>query len=145
MEIHSLFGLTSEEGSKLWRDSMDEIYFTDCPVYEFALETLQKLADEGHEIYYITSRPKDRCEKTRKWMEQLGFPIISERFYCGMKDHEKVEILKKLDLDVYVDDKMKVLDTLSDLKTKVIVKNQSYNQQIDLPRLYNWKYFYTLL
>jgi len=145
VEIHSLFGLSSEEGKKMWRDSMEEIYFTDCPIFEQAVETLHQLAEEGHEIYYITSRPKDCCEKTRHWMEQMGFPVVKERFYCGMEDYEKAEIINSLNLDVYVDDKIAVLETLSNSKTKAIVRDQSYNQQIILPRLYNWKSFFTLL
>ena len=31
VEIHDLFGMTSEEGSKMWVDSLDETYYTDCP------------------------------------------------------------------------------------------------------------------
>ena len=39
-----------------------------------------------------------------------------------MQDTEKVAIIKELALDVYVDDKPAVLETLQDVKTKVILK-----------------------
>ena len=145
VEIHEAFGMTSEEGSKMWNDSMEDIYFTDCPSYEGAKEVLQALADEGHEIYYITSRPKGYCEQTREWVKAQGFPVVDERFFCGMKDHEKIDIIKKLQLDVYVDDKPAVLNTLTGTNTKVIVKNQSYNQGIECTRLLNWREFHALI
>lgn len=145
VEIHAPFGLTGEQGGQMWRDSMEEIYFTDCPSYEFALETLNELVAAGHEVYYITSRPKHFCGQTREWVKAQGFPVVDERFYCGMADHEKIDIIKELDLDVYVDDKPAVLETLRGLRTKLIVRDQSYNRLVELPRLKNWTDFGDLI
>ncbi|MEQ6354923.1 hypothetical protein ABNX05_09885 [Lysinibacillus sp. M3] len=145
VEIHEPFGLTDAEGSAMWNNSLEEIYFTDCPSFGGALETLQALAQQGHDIYYITSRPKQYCEQTRAWMEAQGFPITEGHFFCGMQDIEKVAIIKELALDVYVDDKPAVLETLQDVKTKVILKNQSYNQHVELPRLKHWQVFLELV
>lgn len=145
VEIHEPFGLTETEGATMWNHSMEEIYFTDCPSFEGALETLQLLAQQGHEIYYITSRPKQYCARTREWMVAQGFPIKDSHFFCGMQDTEKVEIIQKLALDVYVDDKPAVLETLSNVATKVILKNQSYNQQVNLPRLNHWNEFLKII
>lgn len=145
VEIHGAFGMTSEQGSQMWQDCMQEIYFTKCPSFQDAKEVLNTLADEGHEIYYITSRPKMYCQQTREWVKAQGFPVVDERFYCGMQDHEKIDIIKSLELDVYVDDKPAVLNTLAQTSTKVIVKNQSYNQNVDFPRLTNWQEFQALL
>lgn len=138
VEIHELFGLSDAEGSAMWNNSLEDIYFTNCPVFEGALETLQTLQQQGHDIYYITSRPKQYCQQTREWMVAQGFPIAEGHFFCGMQDHEKVAIIKELALDVYVDDKPAVLATLQDVDTQVILKNQSYNQHVTLPRLYHW-------
>lgn len=141
VEIHELFGLDEDEGHVMWNSLMEEIYFTDCPVFEGAIDFIRKLEKEGHSIFYITSRPKTYCEKTRQWMKNRGFPIIDEHFYCGMKDHEKLEIIQKLNLDVYFDDKPAVLETLTDSNTKVYVKHQSYNGHVPFPRVYDWKNF----
>lgn len=145
VEIHEPFGLTDAEGSAMWNSSLDEIYFTDCPIFEAALETLQTLHLQGHEIYYITSRPKQHCQQTQQWMKAQGFPVEEGHFYCGMQDVEKVAIIKELDLDVYVDDKPAVLETLQGIKTKVILKNQSYNQLVALPRLNHWHEFLRII
>ncbi|MEK4699685.1 hypothetical protein MKX47_08795 [Solibacillus sp. FSL R7-0668] len=145
VEIHGAFGMTKEQGSQMWQDCMQEIYFTECPSFQDAKEVLNTLAAEGHEIYYITSRPKMYCQQTREWVKAQGFPVVDDRFYCGMQDHEKIDIIKSLALDVYVDDKPAVLNTLAQTSTKVIVKNQSYNQNVNFPRLTNWQEFQALL
>lgn len=145
VEIHEPFGLTDAEGAAMWNRSLAEIYFTDCPAFEGALETLHTLAQQGHDIYYITSRPKQYCEQTQAWMKAQGFPITEGHFFCGMQDTEKVAIIKELALDVYVDDKPAVLETLQDVNTKVILKNQSYNKHVELPRLTHWDEFLGLV
>ncbi|MTD31363.1 HAD family acid phosphatase [Planomicrobium sp. YIM 101495] len=138
VEIHELFGMTDEEGGAMWNRLTDDIYYTECPPYPGAVEFLQQLEREGHEIYYITARTKEHGERTREWMKKQGFPIADDRFYCGMKDEAKVDIIEKLDLDYYIDDKPAVVNTLTSGKLKVLVKDQSYNRHLDLPRVGQW-------
>ncbi|PAF16318.1 hypothetical protein CHH58_12420 [Terribacillus saccharophilus] len=136
VEIHEPFGLTDEQGSEMWNSTLEEIYYTTCPPFPDAVEILQELNREGHEIYYITSRPKEHGQRTKEWLRALGFPIKEEQFFYGMQDDEKVHIIKKLQLDYYFDDKPHVLNTLlEDSTTKVFVKDQSYNQLVKLPRI----------
>lgn len=145
VEIHELFGMTAEQGSEMWGSSMEEIYFTSCPPYPDAVEVLQRLAREGHEIYYITARPGKHGERTMKWMMDNGFPVRPDRFFCGMKDEDKVHIIKELELDYYFDDKPAVLDTLRDGTLQVFAKSQSYNKHLDIPRITNWIELFELL
>lgn len=138
VEIHEAFDLTAEEGGKMWNNNVEETYFTDCPPFPYAVETLQELEKQGHEVFYITARNKEYGERTKEWLIKNGFPVHEKRFYCGMKDHEKIEIIKDLGLDYYFDDKPGVLNTLSDLPLKVYVKDTSYNRDLDIPRITNW-------
>ena len=55
-----------------------------------------------------------------------------------MKDQEKVNIIRDLQLDFYFDDKPAVLNTLTDDTLRVFVKDQSYNQELEIPRITNW-------
>ncbi|MBM7691081.1 putative HAD superfamily protein [Peribacillus deserti] len=138
VEIHEAFGLSAAEGKKMWNSLLHEIYYTSCPPLTNAVETLQELDKQGHEIYYITARPKEHEEGTRKWMTQQGFPMQEGRFFCGMKDEEKIQIIRSLKLDYYFDDKPAVLETLSSEKLKVYVMNQSYNLHMKIPRITSW-------
>lgn len=141
VEIHEPFGLTDEEGYEMWKSQLEKIYFTNCPIFPGAKEMLQQLVREGHEVFYITARPKQYCEASRKWMEEQGFPIAEGHFFCGMADDEKLAIIQRLQLDIYVDDKPTVLRTLSGVKTKSIIRDQSYNKAEHWLRLTDWSQF----
>lgn len=138
LEIHEAFGLTKEEGHQLWKSLAEEIYYSSCPPFPYAVQTLQELDRQGHEIYYITARTKEHGERTMKWLKDHGFPVQESRFYYGMDDREKVHIIKNLQLDFYFDDKPAVLETLSDLQLKVYVKDTSYNRHLNIPRITSW-------
>ncbi|MFJ7676541.1 5' nucleotidase, NT5C type [Peribacillus sp. NPDC046944] len=139
LEIHELFEMSKEEGGKMWNSLAEEIYYSSCPAFEGAVEALQALENEGHEIFYITARKAEHGERTKQWMIENGFPVKDDHFYCGMKDHEKIETIKKLELDYYFDDKPAVLETLVGIQTKVYAIDNSYNREIEsIPRLTNW-------
>jgi uncharacterized protein len=138
LEIHEPFGLNAEEGGKLWMSLAEEIYFSECPPFPHAVEVLNSLVEDGHEIYYITARNKEYGERTKEWMIKNGFPVDDDKFYYGMKDEEKIQIIKELDLDYYFDDKPAVLETLLKLPLKVIAIDNSYNKHMDIRRLSNW-------
>jgi uncharacterized protein len=138
LTIHKPFGLTDVEGRQMWMDLREDIYFTDCPPFPLAMEVLQELEQEGHEIYYVTSRDGRYCERTKEWLRKAGFPVHDDRFFCGMQDPEKVRIIKEIGVDYYFDDKPAVLETLMNSGAKVYVKNHPYNQHLDFPRIDSW-------
>ncbi|MFC4307070.1 5' nucleotidase, NT5C type [Cohnella boryungensis] len=137
ISVHEPFGLTSEEGRAMWDRHRDEIYDTAAP-FANAVEVLRELDRRGHEVYYITARTAQYCERTRRSIAEIGFPVREGRFFCGMGDLEKVHIIKKLGLDYYFDDKPKVLDTLGELELAVYVKDNSYNRELNMPRIVDW-------
>ncbi|MFP3722423.1 HAD family acid phosphatase [Niallia circulans] len=139
VEIHEPFGLNATEGKQLWNSLREEIYFTNCPPFPDAIEALNELVRNGHEVYYITARKKQFAEKTKDWMKQAGFPVIDSHFFCGMEDHEKICIIQELQLDYYFDDKPAVLETLQGYTTKLYVKDHPYNQHLEeLNRIKEW-------
>ncbi|WP_010098402.1 5' nucleotidase, NT5C type [Ornithinibacillus scapharcae] len=145
VEIHEPFDLTDEEGREMWKNSLEEIYYTDCPPYNEAVEVLNKLVAGGHEVYYITARPKEHGERTKAWMKEQGFPIHNHRFFYGMEDHEKIDIIKDLNLDFYVDDKPAILDTLSKENIRLYLKDQSYNRTSTYNRILDWSEFMDII
>ncbi|WP_249871501.1 5' nucleotidase, NT5C type [Oceanobacillus saliphilus] len=142
VEIHEAFDMSDEQGNEMWNSSLDEIYYTACPPFPGAVETLQALEKKGHEIYYITARPKEHGERSKDWLKQQGFPVHDDRFFYGMQDEEKIHIIQDLQLDYYVDDKPAVLNTLFESTTKLYVKDQAYNRQMEgIPRIIEWTDF----
>ena len=99
VNIHEIFDLTDEQGKEMWISSMEEIYFTDCPPYPDAIEMLQKLDKQGHEIYYITAWPKVHGKRTKQWMIEKGFPVQGETdFIMGCRMRKKSHIINALAL-----------------------------------------------
>jgi len=139
VEIHEPFDLDSNEGKDMWNSLSEEIYFTDCPPYPSAVEFLQRLTNHGHEVYYITARNKEFAERTKEWMKAQGFPVKDEQFFCGMADHEKIDVISSLSLDYYLDDKPAVLNTLAHTKVHLLVKDQSYNKDLPYDRVHSWE------
>ncbi|MFT8320106.1 MAG: HAD family acid phosphatase [Bacillus sp. (in: firmicutes)] len=138
VEIHEPFGLLAHEGKALWNSLREDIYFTNCPPFPMAVEMLNELVKNGHEVYYITARKKQFAEKTMEWMKQQGFPIQEDHFYCGMEDHDKIHIINSLELDYYFDDKPAVLETLADTTINVYVKDHPYNKELNINRIQDW-------
>lgn len=145
VEIHEPFGMSAEEGKQMWKNSLEEIYYTNCPAFPGAVELLQELEKQGHEIFYITARYQEHGERTKQWLLEHGFPVHDDRFFYGMKDHEKVNIIKNLHLDYYFDDKPEILDTLSEQGIKLFLRDQSYNRDASHPRIKEWSELKDLL
>lgn len=138
IQIHEVFGLDAKAGGELWNSLMDEIYYSDCSIFDGALEMLRELERGGHDIFYITARKREHCERTRKWLKDRGFPVRDDYFYCGMQDEEKIHTILELQLDYYFDDKPAVLETLLDVPTNVYAFDNAYNQDVKIPRLKHW-------
>ena len=121
--------MTSEEGSHMWNSLLDEIYYTSCSPFPYAVETLQELEKQGHEIYYITARPKEHGEQT-KMVNRKGFPVHEDRFFYGMKDEEKIHFIQEIKLNYFFDDKPAVLETLIGKPINVYAKLLTINISI---------------
>jgi len=142
VEIHEPFGMSDEQGKEMWNNTLEEIYYTNCPPFPGAVETIQKLDKDGHSIYYITSRNKEHGVRSKEWLKKQGFPVHDKHFFYGMKDEEKVFIIRQLQLDYYVDDKPQVLQTLLNEPTKLFIKDQPYNRHVEsIMRIYDWNDF----
>ena len=44
-----------------------------CPPYPDALETLKRWFDEGHIIFFFTSRTEEHRQVTEEWLDRHGF------------------------------------------------------------------------
>ncbi len=122
----------------MWNSLLDEIYYTSCSTFPHAVETLRELERQGHEVYYITARPKEHGEQTKRWLMEKDFPVQEDRFFYGMKDEEKIQFIQEIKLDYFFEDKPAILETLIDKPIKVYAKNTSYNQHLNIPHITSW-------
>lgn len=107
-------GYTSEEIHKAWvfiRNSQS--WWRNLPPYPktaSALQALECLTREGHEIYFITSRPESprRREQTIYWLRHFGYAPWPTVIFA----EHKGDVCKVLGLDAHLDDRWEELESI---------------------------------
>lgn len=109
------------------------------PFRKYVKETIDKLINDGHEVYIFTSRKKT-CEdsligKIVRSTTKMQFLLNKTKYTKIMffaSDEEKLKALSQYDLAVMVDDKPELIEEI-DKFTKVICINSSYNINHNIP------------
>ena len=116
-------------------------YFLELDPVAGAVEYINKLYDEGNEIFFITRRQNKLKMKmmTKKWLKKNGFKYNKIFFY--IKDKGKFG--SDLELDYFIDnDEKNVYDAL-EYGIKAYLMETKYNKDIeDVDRVKSWEEFY---
>jgi 5'(3')-deoxyribonucleotidase len=107
-----------------------------------SLEYINKMYDEGFEIYFITYRtnkyPKV-LENTKKWLKEKGYKYTKLFMRCD----DKGKLCKDLDIDVFIDNTYEHIEAAESYGIDSILFNTIYNQDIDgVKRMHEWKEIY---
>jgi uncharacterized HAD superfamily protein len=109
--------------------------------YFFAVETINKLKEEGHEIILITARWNDigvdTESITKKWLKKHG--IKYDKFIMNAQDKGEVAFENKL--DVFVDDSLKNCLSVDSRGIKTYIMDNRCNTECNHPnvkRVYSW-------
>lgn len=133
------YGLTSEEGKKVWRRLESKIYEIGVPL-DHAPQALQQLVSEGHEVYFITARPG--MEKIKKvtidWLKKHGFPYNGNNLY--MNSMQKGKVASKIGIDLFFEDDPEHINNLVAEGIPTVIVDMRYNQDYPkaLPRIKDW-------
>ncbi|MBA4547867.1 HAD hydrolase-like protein [Thermoactinomyces intermedius] len=144
--LDKAYGLTPKEGQKLWRSLEEEIYQLGVPL-NHAVEVLNDLADQGHQIYFITARPdlKNIESVTRKWLKEHGFPYNGKNLIMNSQDKGKVS--KELGVELFFEDAPDHLEKLVKSQVPTVIVDAVYNRDFPVPlkRITNWRQVYSLV
>jgi len=143
-EILKRLGWKTVAGYNLFRTRAEEErfflenaeIFARVQPYSFAAEALQELAARGHEIAYISARPRHALGATELWLEVHGFPA-GRVILTG----DKPRVLKEMDAAVMVEDAPGEIAAIGGLGVPVIIKDQVYNRFLPGPRFSRWGQF----
>lgn len=143
-DIEEIFNVDRKAEDEFWEKYLYE-YAKNEPARKFASEVINKLKDEGKEIYIITARyltNRDTAEGKRmreivkKWLKENK--IYYDKIIFSPED--KVEICQKNNIDVMIEDKVENINNIS--KTiPVICFNARYNKECNgknIYRCYSW-------
>jgi uncharacterized HAD superfamily protein len=109
-----------EFDSSVW-DLVDipDLYNKENLIFEIKLrlEAIRKHS----QLFYITWRPKPVYDMTKKWMDDCFIPDKENLYFANGKE-TKYDIVKKLSLDYYLEDKLEYYNNLKDITTCLLIK-----------------------
>ncbi len=138
IDIKEIFNCTKDEREKFWVRYIWKYCF--MPFEEDMSALIRKLKSEGDEIYIITGRAHTTEQNiTGKLFRKMLFHMLEKEgvpydhiFFCSEQNsaNEKLEICKKNNIDILIDDKKENLEAAKSI-TRVICRDRIYN------RMYN--------
>ena len=133
-DVEEIFNVSHKERNKFWTKYIFD-YCIKEPMRKDASITLNKLHEEGHEIYIVTGRVHT-LEKGfvgalfRKmlidWLKKNNIPY-EKIIYCNEKGSEvdKLEAIKNNQIDVLIDDKRENINEFGNKNIKLNRRNKS--------------------
>lgn len=147
-----IFNWTEEQSLYFWNTYFVE-YVTESQPRAFASDIIQKLQQEGNEIYFITARneygmPQEYCGKmqslTKKWLEKYDFKYKKLIF---APNNEKLQYCIKNSIDIMVEDSPSNIEYMSN-KIKIIKFDCQYNKNVNNENIitaYSWYHIYEII
>ncbi|MDE5888541.1 MAG: hypothetical protein K2H20_00825 [Bacilli bacterium] len=116
-------------------------FFSELNPIEDAVMYVNKLYDEGNEIYFITRRKNNFLTKlkTKKWLKKTGFKF--HKLIMGGED--KATMCKEMGIKIFVDNDEKNVRRTGDVGITSILKGTMYTSEVkDLTKLETWEEIY---
>lgn len=112
---------------------------------KFAAQTIEKLKQEGHQIYIITARFEsdkfDVRKATKKWLDQNH--IYYDKLFVNID--KKAKVASQNQVDIFIDDSFKNCQEVANQKIKTYIFDTRMNENLQdakIKRVYSWLHFY---
>lgn len=147
-----VFNWTEEQVRKFWNRNLVK-YVSESSSREFAKDIIEKLQQEGHEIYIITARngsdlPEEYYGKmqelTKTWLEKQN---IKYKKIIFASNKEKLSQCIENNIDIMIEDCPDNILEISN-KIKVIKYDCQYNKEINGENIitaYSWYHIYKII
>lgn len=144
-DFHERFYWTSEEKKAFFNYfRKNKLYLKAKPKGD-ALYYLEKLYNEGYEIYFLTRRKKDEkldiLSITKNDLISKGFKFTN--CYIGLS--KKGEACKSLGIDVFIDDAVIQIEDVNNYGIKTILVDNWYNKEYKGLRAKNFQEIYNII
>lgn len=144
-DFHERFYWTSEEKKAFFNYfRKNKLYLKAKPKGD-ALYYLEKLYNEGYEIYFLTRRKKDEkldiLSITKNDLISKGFKFTD--CYIGLS--KKGEACKSLGIDVFIDDAVIQIEDANNYGIKTILIDNWYNKEYKGLRAKNFQEIYNII
>lgn len=151
-DVCKMFNWTEEQEEKFWNKYIVN-YFKNSNPRAFSKEIIDKLIEEGNQIYLITARNEDGVpsqdwgkvqEITKKWLEKNNIKYTKLIF---AKDEDKLSKCIENNVSIMIEDSPKNIQNIS-TKLKVIKFNNLYNENANgnnIETAYSWYHVYDII
>ena len=144
-DFHERFYWTSEEKKAFFNYfRKNKLYLKAKPKGD-ALYYLEKLYNEGYEIYFLTRRKKDEkldiLSITKNDLISKGFKFTD--CYIGLS--KKGEACKSSGIDVFIDDAVIQIEDVNNYGIKTILVDNWYNKEYKGLRAKNFQEIYNII
>ena len=141
-----MFDWTREEEESFYNENI-EYFAKKLKPIENASYYIEKLKEDGHEIYIITGRDNgeytDPYKLTEEWLNNYHIIYDKLLFTNSYDKHAKTEVCIENNIDLMIEDSTKISLDLINNGIKVFTMNTRYNQkEQSLDRVSKWKEIY---
>jgi uncharacterized HAD superfamily protein len=144
--------VSGEEKDRFRLALYDGQFFSELEPYADSPAVIERIADAGHEIYFITARAERRRVVTETWLREKG--LIQHARAVHLKPHGdfdpgvpagrydatssasyKVRLAKELELDAFCEDDVLIAKSLAAAGVKVWLFDQTWNRELRHPNI----------
>lgn len=140
-----MFDWSNEEELSFYKDNIEGIA-KKLKVKEKAKEYIDRLHNDGHLIYIITGRDNgeysDPYNMTKKWLDENNIYYDNLILTDAYDIHAKSLECLKNDIDIMIDDSVRICSDLITSGITTILMDTPYNRKINIKRVKNWEEFY---
>ena len=141
-----MFDWTKEEEENFYKENIEEIVKKLKPIKETPYY-INKLKQDGHKIYIITGRNngeyKNPYKLTEEWLKKYDIKYDELILTDAYDKHAKTQVCLENNIDLMIEDSIRISLDLRENGVKVYTRNTRYNQkEQNLDRVSNWKEIY---
>lgn len=140
-----MFDWSNEEELSFYKDNI-ECIAKKLNVKEKAKEYIDRLHNDGHLIYIITGRDNGEYSEpynmTKKWLDENNIYYDNLILTDAYDIHAKSLECLKNDIDIMIDDSVRICSDLITSGITTILMDTPYNRKINIKRVKNWEEFY---
>ena len=140
-----MFDWSNEEELSFYKDNIEGIA-KKLKAKEKAKEYIDRLHSDGHLIYIITGRDNGEYSEpynmTKKWLDENNIYYDNLILTDAYDIHAKSLECLKNDIDIMIDDSVRICSDLITSGITTILMDTPYNRKINIKRVKNWEEFY---
>jgi hypothetical protein len=157
--------VSTEERDRFRIKLYDGTFFSQLDIYEDCPVVLERLVQQGHEIYFITARAERRRMVTETWLREKQILDYAKAVHLkpfgdfrpdqprGRYDPSgsaayKTRLAQELELDMFCEDDVVIARTLADAGVRVLLFDHPWNRELAherVTRVSGWAEVATLL